>query len=93
MTSDINRTSLPELDDLPLWLTVPEVAKLLRVSRNYGYEMVERGEIPVVRFGQRTLRVPRVALERMMLDPFAGNDTSHRASPSNACEETSHGTR
>ncbi|MFC1874271.1 helix-turn-helix domain-containing protein [Chloroflexota bacterium] len=38
---------------------MPEVAELLRVSRNQGYELVHRGEIPVIMLGSR-MRVPIV---------------------------------
>ncbi|MGB5925204.1 MAG: helix-turn-helix domain-containing protein [Dehalococcoidia bacterium] len=46
-------------------MTVPEAARRLCVSRNFGYELVKRGELPVVRFGKRLL-IPRVALEKML---------------------------
>lgn len=46
-------------------LTIPEVAKMLRISRNFGYELARRGELPVVRFGRRLL-VPRAALEERL---------------------------
>lgn len=48
-------------EDLAM-LTVPEVAKLLRIGRNHAYELVARGEIPSVRLG-RLIRVPRAELE------------------------------
>lgn len=44
--------------DLPMVLTIEEVARTLRISRSAAYEAVRRGEIPSVRIG-RTLRVPR----------------------------------
>lgn len=48
-------------------LTIPEVAKMLRISRNFGYELARRGELPVVKLGNRLL-IPRVALEKMLVD-------------------------
>jgi excisionase family DNA binding protein len=45
-----------------LLLTVPEAARLLRISRNLAYELVAKGELPAVRFG-RVIRVPRRSLE------------------------------
>ena len=48
--------------DGALLLKVPEVARLLRISRNLAYELVARGELPSVRLG-RVIRVPRQALE------------------------------
>ena len=45
------------------WLvfTVPETAELLGISRAFAYELVARGEIPVIKLGRRRL-VPRLAL-------------------------------
>ena len=51
--------------DKRLCLTVPEAAEMLGISRNFGYELVKRGELPVIRFGKRLL-IPRVALEKML---------------------------
>ena len=48
-----------------LCLTVPEAAAMLGISRNYGYELVRRGELPAIRFGKRLL-IPKVALETML---------------------------
>lgn len=42
-------------------LTVPEAAKMLRISRNLAYELVGRGEIPSLRFG-RVIRISLPAL-------------------------------
>lgn len=42
-------------------LTVPEVAKLLRIGRTAAYEAVRRGELPVINIGRRVL-VPVPAL-------------------------------
>ena len=53
------------MNDEQLLLTVPEVAKVLRIGRNLAYELVARGEIPCVRLG-RKIRVPRSSLERWL---------------------------
>lgn len=42
-------------------LTVPEAAKLLRISRNLAYELVARNELPAIRLG-RVIRVPKHGL-------------------------------
>lgn len=44
-------------------LSVPEVARILGVSRNAAYEAAARGELPTVRLGKRIL-VPRDAFFR-----------------------------
>ena len=46
----------------PLLLTVSEVAKLLRISRNLAYELVRQERIHFIRLGRRIL-VPRHGLE------------------------------
>lgn len=53
------------MSEPPLVLTVEEAARLLRIGRTAAYEAVRRGDIPSLRIG-KTLRVPRVALERML---------------------------
>ena len=43
-------------------MTVPEAAKRLSLGRATTYQLVRRGELPVVRLG-RAVRVPGQALE------------------------------
>lgn len=50
------------LDALPLFLTVDEVAALLRTTRKAIYAKVERGQIPHVRMSARSLLFERDAL-------------------------------
>ncbi len=50
------------------WLTVPETAVLLRVPRTRCYELIQRGELPAVRIGERSIRVNRAELERFLLE-------------------------
>ncbi len=50
------------------WLTVPETAALLRVPRTRCYELIQRGELPAVRIGERSIRVNRTELERFLLE-------------------------
>jgi excisionase family DNA binding protein len=48
-----------------LCITVPEAAAMLGISRNFAYELVKKGQLPVIKFGKRLL-IPRVALEKML---------------------------
>lgn len=50
------------MDDV---LTVEEVQKSLRMSRNAVYEAIKRKEIPSVRIGRRIV-IPRLAYERLL---------------------------
>lgn len=47
------------------FLTVAEVADLMRVSAMTVYRMVQAGEIPAVRFG-RSYRIPEAALVELV---------------------------
>jgi len=47
------------------FLTVAEVADMLRVSRMTVYRWVHAGDMPAVRFG-RSFRVPAAAVEAFM---------------------------
>jgi excisionase family DNA binding protein len=50
------------------WLTVPEVARELRIPRSRAYDLCARGDLPAVRIGERSIRVNRVELERFLLE-------------------------
>jgi excisionase family DNA binding protein len=54
--------------------TVAEASELLGISRAFAYELVARGELPVICLGRRRL-VPKVALLALLgqhPDPLAG---------------------
>jgi excisionase family DNA binding protein len=51
--------------DKRLCITVPEAAEMLGISRNFAYELVKQGQLPVTKFGKRLL-IPRIALERRL---------------------------
>ena len=67
--SDNKNSSAMSETEAPCTYSVPEVGRLLGLGRNAAYEAARRREIPVLRFG-RKLRVPRLALERLL----AGDD-------------------
>jgi excisionase family DNA binding protein len=50
------------------WLTVPEAAEELRIPRTRCYELIQRGELPAVRIGERSIRVNRHELETYLLE-------------------------
>jgi excisionase family DNA binding protein len=49
------------------WLKVPEVAAELGIPRTRAYELIQRGQIPAVRVGERSIRVNRQELEQFLL--------------------------
>ncbi len=50
------------------WRTVRETAMLLQVPLTRCYELIHAGEIPAVRIGQRSIRVPGRELEQILLE-------------------------
>ena len=50
------------------WLTVPEAAHELHIPRTRCYELIQRGELPAVRIGERSIRINRKELERFLLE-------------------------
>jgi len=62
--------------DEPKTLTVPEAGRVyFDLGRNASYEAARRGDIPTIRIGRR-LRVPVIALERMLEHPPMGGEGS-----------------
>ena len=53
------------LENAPDVLTVPEVARLLRIDRNTAYELIKSGALYGARIGH-LLRVPRAEVERFL---------------------------
>lgn len=52
------------------FLTVAEVAQIMRVSNMTVYRLVHAGELPAVRFG-RSYRVPESAVTALVQRPVA----------------------
>ncbi|HET6815291.1 MAG TPA: helix-turn-helix domain-containing protein [Actinomycetota bacterium] len=59
-------------DAWPAFLTLDEVARILRVSRSTAYEMAAGGALPTVKFSGRSLRVPRGALAHLAGERLVG---------------------
>ena len=51
-----------------VWLTVPEAADELRIPRTRCYQLIQRGELPAVRIGERSIRGNHRELERFLLE-------------------------
>lgn len=60
---------MPEVPDVR-FLTVAEVAELMRVSKMTVYRLVHAGELPAIRFG-RSYRVPESAVAAALQRPVA----------------------
>jgi excisionase family DNA binding protein len=59
-------------DAWPAFLTLDEAAGILRVARSTAYEMAASGALPTVKFGGRSLRVPRGVLARLAGEQLVG---------------------
>ncbi len=62
----------------PAYLRVPEVARILSISRTAAYELVERGTLPCVRIG-RSVRVRYAVLLDYLAALEAAPDGDHAA--------------
>lgn len=56
------------------FMTVTEVASMMRVSRMTVYRMIHAGDLPAVRFG-RSYRVPSEAVQSIVSDTDAATGT------------------
>lgn len=61
MTSDLSEVR---------FLTVAEVAEMMRVSTMTVYRMVHAGELPAIRFG-RSFRIPESAVAQAIETPIS----------------------
>ena len=73
------RDEVVRADDEPQVLTVPEVAEVLRISRNRAYDLVREGRLRSVRVGRRVL-VPRWAVLELL-----GGEVHEPARPCGYC--------
>lgn len=68
-TSAAAHTRLPILDELrsgPPTVSVERAAKLLGVSRGHAYFMARDGLLPVIKVGDKRVRVPVAGLLRLL---------------------------
>jgi excisionase family DNA binding protein len=49
------------------WKTVKETAALLQIPLSRCYGLIHAGELPAVRIGERSIRVPAQELEQVLL--------------------------
>ena len=52
------------------FLTVAEVAAVMRVSKMTVYRLVHSGELPAIRFG-RSFRIPETAVQAVIQTPIS----------------------
>lgn len=50
-----------------LTYSIPEAAKILGISRNLGYELARRGELPgVIHLGEKRMVVSKSAIKKLV---------------------------
>lgn len=59
-------TSVPTRQEPERLLRVGEVAKVLQISRSAVYRLIQLGEIPSMRFGEKIIRVRQKDLEAIV---------------------------
>lgn len=62
----------PQVD--PLVYTIPEAAKLLRVSTRTMYDVVRQKDFPAVRISPNRMVVPKAGLEAWLTKKMKGGD-------------------
>jgi len=65
MHADHSNGTPAELGGSPVVLTVPETARLLRVSERHVRTLVARGDLPIIRLG-RSVRVSNAELQQWL---------------------------
>ncbi len=50
------------------WITVADAAEELGIPLTRCYEMIQRGELPAIRVGERSIRVNRHELEEYLFE-------------------------
>jgi len=50
------------------WMKVPEAADYFRVPRTRMYLLIQNGQLPAVRIGERSIRVNRKEVERFLTE-------------------------
>jgi len=70
----VSRAKVARMQDSQrLTLTITEAAAMLGISRNLGYALAKRGELPgTIKLGQKRLVVSSVAIEKLL----RGEDTN-----------------
>ena len=57
-----------ETETTDTWMRVPEAAAYFRVPRSRMYDLIQRGELPAVRIGERSIRVNRTEVEKFLAE-------------------------
>ena len=59
------------MDGVKVVYSVPEVGRLLGISKNLAYELARQGKIPTIKAGRRLL-CPKAAIDRWLSEAGSG---------------------
>ncbi len=59
----------------PRFMTVSEVADVMRVSKMTVYRLIHAGELPAIRVG-KSFRVPQAAVDKLLEAPWDASEGS-----------------
>ncbi len=65
MCTLLRKEVLVEEEKCP-WMRVPEAAEYFRIPKSRMYVLIQDGELPAVRIGQRSIRVNRREVEQFL---------------------------
>jgi len=51
-----------------IWMRVPDAAAYFHVPRSRMYDLIQKGALPAVRIGERSIRVNRKEVERFLAE-------------------------
>jgi excisionase family DNA binding protein len=51
-----------------IWMRVPEAATYFSVPRSRMYDLIQKGDLPAVRIGKRSIRINRKEVERFLAE-------------------------
>ena len=57
-----------ETETTDTWMRVPDAAAYLSLPRSRTYDLIQKGELPAVRIGERSIRVNRKEVERFLAE-------------------------
>ena len=73
------------------FLTVAEVAQLLRLNQQTVRNWIDQGSLPAIRVGARRVRIPRTELDAFLREASGSNSTNAQPAPEAAAQDTSDG--
>ncbi|QHA01835.1 helix-turn-helix transcriptional regulator [Dehalobacter restrictus] len=64
-------------EDTLCYYTVPEVAKLLKVSKSYIYDLILQGKLESIKFSERRTRISSLAIKKLTEEKLDNLNINH----------------